>query len=229
MNTWAKLMTALRGGVSDTGEVLMEAHALRILDQEIREASEALRQSRANLTDMMALRQKAQEKISQIQQDITEAESETVKALEAGDETLAKAAAQKIIESEQVLAQQKEIESGFTRHVAQLRPVVTLAEANIKRLKQQADTVKATETVQRAQVAVAERQNGVNTRLRTALDSLERIKEKQANNAAQIEAAKDLNGLSIAESIRNQRVQTDVKAQKQNIDEVLEKLKKRIS
>ena len=50
--------------------------------------------------------------------------------------------------------------------------------ATSKRLKHQVDTVRATENVQRAQAAVAQRHSGSNSKLRTAMDSLERIKEK---------------------------------------------------
>ena len=46
--------------------------------------------------------------------------------------------------------------------------------------------------MQRAQAAVAERYSGSHSRLRTAMDSLERIKEKQALRDAQMAAADEL-------------------------------------
>ena len=35
MNIWSKMMTALRGGVNEAGEAIIDSQALRILDQEI--------------------------------------------------------------------------------------------------------------------------------------------------------------------------------------------------
>jgi len=43
--------------------------------------------------------------------------------------------------------------------------------------------------VQRAQAAVAQRREGADVRVRSALDSLERIKRRQAERGAQMEAA----------------------------------------
>ncbi|MCG8510594.1 MAG: PspA/IM30 family protein, partial [Rhodospirillales bacterium] len=62
----------------------------------------------------------------------------------------------------------------------------------LKRLKQQVDTVKATEKVQKAQAAVAARHSGAGSSMRSAVDSLERLKTRQAERAAQFEAASEL-------------------------------------
>ena len=46
MNIWAKMMTALRGGVNEAGEAIVDTQALRILDQEVRDATEELKYSK---------------------------------------------------------------------------------------------------------------------------------------------------------------------------------------
>lgn len=43
MNVWSKLLTALRGGANEMGEAVVDSQALRILDQEIRDADLELR------------------------------------------------------------------------------------------------------------------------------------------------------------------------------------------
>ena len=45
-------MTAIRGGVSEVGEAVVDANAVRILEQEIREAGEALAKAKTSLTSM---------------------------------------------------------------------------------------------------------------------------------------------------------------------------------
>lgn len=52
--------------------------------------------------------------------------------------------------------------------------------------------MRATESVQRAQATIAARHSGGNAKMRTALDSLERIKQRQAETGARIEAAEQL-------------------------------------
>jgi len=80
----------------------------------------------------------------------------------------------------------------FSESEGQLRKTVGQTEANLKRLKQQVDTVKATESVQRSQAAVAARHSGAGSSMRSALDSLDRLKSKQAERAAKFEAASEL-------------------------------------
>ena len=59
-------------------------------------------------------------------------------------------------------------------------------------MEQQIDQVKATESVQRAQVAVSASHMGANSKVKTALDSLERIKAKQEQRSAELSAAEEL-------------------------------------
>ena len=90
------------------------------------------------------------------------------------------------------LAAEEGIAKSFADSEAQLRSAVSHTEANLKRLKQQVDSVKATEKVQRAQAAVAARHSGAGSNMRSAVDSLERLKAKQAERAAKFEAASEL-------------------------------------
>ncbi|CAD5107515.1 PspA/IM30 family protein [Zestomonas carbonaria] len=192
MNVWSKLLTALRGGANEVGEALVDSQALRILDQEIRDADTELRKSKEALAEIMARHKLASERVNKSAAKITEYEAYALKALEGGNEALAREVAEKIANLEIEQASEREQAEGFAASVAQLRKAVAQAEGNIKRLKQQVDTVKATESVQRAQMAVAQRYGGSQAKLHTAVESLERIKQKQAERAAHMEASAEL-------------------------------------
>jgi phage shock protein A len=155
MNIWAKMMTALRGGVNEAGEAVVDSQALRILDQEVRDAYEELKQSKDSLAEIMARQKLAEEKCAALQKQIEEHEGYAIKALEKGDEPLAHEVAEKIADLESQLDQEKEAGDGYAASVNKLRTAIKKTERNLKRLKQQVDTVKATENVQRAQAAVA--------------------------------------------------------------------------
>ena len=192
MNIWAKMITALRGGVNEAGEAVVDSQALRILDQEVRDAGEELKRSKDSLAEIMARQKLAEEKCKQLQASIAEHEGYVVKALEKGDEKLAHEVAEHIAGLENSLAMEQESAQNFSQSVDKLRAAINVAEKNIKRLKQQVDTVKATENVLKAQVAVAERHSGSDSKMRTAMESLERIKERQALKDAQIKAASEM-------------------------------------
>ena len=102
------------------------------------------------------------------------------------------AIAEKIAGLETELMGEEGVAKSFRDSETQLRKSVSQTEANLKRLKQQVDTVKATEIVQRSQAAVAARHSGAGSSMGSAVDSLERLKNKQAERAAKFEAASEL-------------------------------------
>ena len=192
MSIWAKVATAVRGGVSEAGEAIADNQALRILDQEIRDADNGLSKSKEALTGIIAKRKLADKKVESLKSSLTEYEGYAMQALDKGDEELANEIAGKIAGLETELMAEEGVAKSFANSESQLRKAVTHTAANLKRLKQQVDTVKATETVQKAQAAVAARHSGTGSSMRSALDSLERLKNKQAERAAKFEAASEL-------------------------------------
>lgn len=225
MNIWVKMMTALRGGVNEAGEAIVDTQALRILDQEIRDASGELRESKDALASIIAREKLAKEKSGKLKKDIEENEGYAIKALEKGDEPLALEVANKIAGLENQLTIEQESGSNFANSANALRSAINQTEANLRRLKQQVDTVKATESVQRAQEAVAERHSGSNSKLRTAMDSLERIKEKQALKAATMSAAAELANDSLDSSLETKLQEAGISPSGKSANDILEKLK----
>lgn len=225
MNIWSKMMTALRGGATEMGEAIVDSQALRILDQELRDASTELRESKDALASIIAQQKLAEEKCEQHKSAIQENEQYATQALEKGEEALALEVAEKIASMEVKLKEEQLSAQSYKTSADDLRSAIKQAEQNIKRLKQQVDTVKATENVQRAQAAVAAKYSGSDSKLRTAMDSLERIKEKQAHNAAKMKAANELAGDSNEASLEEKLEKAGIKPGAANAKEVLERLK----
>lgn len=229
MNIWAKMLTALRGGVNEAGEALVDSQALRILDQEVRDAAEEIRQSKDSLAAIIARKKLSEEKRTKLKEQITEYEGYAIQALEKNDEALAHEVAEKIADLENQLLTEEEAGMGYEASATRLQTAIKQAENNIKRLKQQLDTVKATENVQRAQKAVAERHSGSNSKLRTAMDSLERIKEKQAMTSAQISAAGELAESTSDASLQAKLEEAGIAPRSKSADDILARLKKSAS
>ena len=192
MSIWAKVATAVRGGVSEAGEAIVDKQALRILDQEIRDADSELGRSKEALTGIIAKRKLADKKVDSLKSSLTEYEGYAMQALDKDDAGLAIEIAEKIAGLETELLGEEGLAKAFSESEGQLRKTVGQTQANLKRLKQQVDTVKATESVQRSQAAVAARHSGAGSSMRSALDSLDRLKSKQAERAAKFEAASEL-------------------------------------
>jgi ATP-dependent HslUV protease subunit HslV len=54
--SWSKVFTAIKGAVSETGETIADNQAIRIMDQELREASTEIDKAKTELTSIMAKR-----------------------------------------------------------------------------------------------------------------------------------------------------------------------------
>lgn len=225
MNIWSKLVKALRGGFNEAGEAIVDSQALRILEQEIRDASTELQQSKDSLASIMARQKVSEEKCQQLRDKVAEHETYALKALEQGNEELAKEVAQKIAELENRLSNETASSDSYASSASELRDAIQKADDDLAQLKHEVDTVKATESVQKAQAAVSAKHSGTNTKLLTAAESLEHIKEKQALKAAQMkvasELARDTSGAGLEAKLKD----AGISPAGNNADSVLARLK----
>lgn len=192
MSVWKKLVSAIKGGVNEAAEAVVDSQALRILDQEIREAKDELRRSDQSLTQIMAKRKLAEQKVVSLTASIREYEAHAIGASEKGDQQLALDCAQKVVDLRAQMESEQQYVDQFNQSEKTLRQNIAQAKNNLRRMEQQVDMVKATESVQKAQTAVSSRHLGANSRMKTAAESLSRIQERQKERQAQLEAASEL-------------------------------------
>lgn len=225
MSLWNKIFTMFRGAATEAGEAIVDKNAIRILDQEIRDSSEALRRSRDDLAKMMAQRKLAADKVKPKQDKINEYTGFIEQLLARGDEALAREVAEKLAVLESDGIQELETIKQYDANIDVLKKSIIKAESTIARLKQQVDSVKATENVQRAQAAIAARHSGTNSALRTAADSLERIKAKQLENAARIDAAAQLEHMDSDQDLKAKLASAGLLEDRSSADSVLARFK----
>ncbi len=192
MSVWGKLITAFKGGVTEVAETVADSQALRILDQEIREAKEELRKSDFALTQIMAKRKLAEQKVTSLTSSTTDYEAHARAAATKGDQALALDCAKKVSELRDQLQSEQTLVDQFVASESNLRKNISAAKTNLQRMEQQVDMVKATESVQKAQVSVSSRHMGANNKMKTAAESLTRIQDRQKLRQAEFEAAAEL-------------------------------------
>jgi phage shock protein A len=191
MSVWRKLVTAVKGGATEAAQSVADSQAIRILEQEIRDAKDELRKSDHARTQILAKCKLAQQKVDSLQASVEQYEAHARKAADT-DRQLALDCAQKVgdLRAEQD-GEQKYLDQ-FKQSEKQLAVNIKQAKSNLKRLEQQVDMVKATESVQKAQVAVSSRHLGANSKMKTATESLSRIQDKQNMRNAELQAAEEL-------------------------------------
>lgn len=223
MSVWNKLVTAIKGGANEAAEAVADSQALRILDQEIREAKEELRKSDHALTQIMAKRKLAEQKVSGLQSSIVDYESHARRAAES-DRQLALECAQKVVELREQMDAEQQYVNQFNQSEQTLRHKIAEAKANLRRMEQQVDMVKATESVQKAQVSVSSRHLGANSKMKTAAESLKRIQDRQNQRSAELEAAEELLGEESGDALEAKLKAAGITGSNANADSELERI-----
>jgi len=189
MSILKKIFTAVRGGAREVGEAIVDANAIRILEQEIADARNSLGKARENLTEVMAKEMQTKREIGTLAQKIADHEDYAGQAINKGDESLAMEIAQKIVDLEGEKASKEAILQSFTQHVSTLKAQIGQAEGTIAENERQLLMVKTTESVQKATLSVTDSISSNNSSMSNARESLERIKKRQQDRADKAAAA----------------------------------------
>lgn len=223
MSVWKKLVTAVKGGATEAAQSVVDSQAIRILEQEIREAKEELRKSDHARTQILAKCKLSQQKVNGYNQSISEFEEHARKAIDS-DRELALDCAQKVSELKAERDQEQQYLDQFNQSEKQLAKNISQAKANLRRLEQQVDMVKATESVQKAQVAVSSRHMGANSKMKTATESLSRIQDKQKLRSAELEAAEELASSDSSDDLEKRLAAAGIKGGSSSADDELARI-----
>ncbi len=189
MSILKQLWTAIRGTATEAGEAIVDSQAIRIMEQEMRDAKKHLNQAKENLTKVMAEKMAVEREVVRLKKEIDAHEGYASQALDKNDEALALEIADKIVEFSNELEAQEELLSSYDSNIGNLKNTIKVTSRNISSLERELSVVKTTESVQKASSAAAAKFSGSNSALRSATESLERIKQKQQKRSDQMKAA----------------------------------------
>jgi phage shock protein A len=192
MSIFSKLVTLIRGTAHDAGATVVDTNALRILDQEIRDADNALGRARDDLATLVARRRIVEKELQGLKDQSVRYESSARAALAKGDEALAREVAQRIAELEAEIGQKTPRLGEMRAAEERMHQTIAATQQRVENLRREIDVVKVNDSVQRAQAAVASRGAGATAALGSAADSLKRIKERQAIQDEKFKAAAEL-------------------------------------
>ncbi|MHC8329213.1 PspA/IM30 family protein [Pseudomonas sp. LB1P83] len=224
---WSKLFTALRGGATEVGESIVDQQALRILDQEIRDADSALANAKRELVTIMAKHKLSADRVSEYNAKIKDLESKALAAIQANREDLALEVAEAISTLTNELDVEQKQATEFGGYAENMRKDITKAENRIKSLRQQVDMAKARESVQKAQVSASIASGGANGKLETAVGTLNRLQAKQQQRAAELEAQDQLADASTGTDLERKLREAGITPNEGSANAILERLKKK--
>ncbi|VVP40363.1 hypothetical protein PS850_04870 [Pseudomonas fluorescens] len=224
---WSKLFTALRGGANEAGEAIADQQALRILDQEIRDADSALANAKRQLVTIMAKHKLSTDRVSEHNAKIKDLESKAMAAIQANREDLALEVAEAISTLTGELEIEQKQATEFGGYADSMRKDITKAESRIKSLRQQVDMAKARDSVQKAQVSASIASGGANGKLETAVGTLNRLQAKQQQRAAELQAQDQLADASTGTDLERKLREAGITPDTGSANAILERLKQK--
>ena len=225
MSIFKKIISALRGGVRETGEAIVDANSTRIFEQEIRDSEKHVTIAKRDLTEVMAKQMQAARELAQLQVSIKEHEGYTMQALNQGNEALAIEVAEKIAELENSATDQQQANESYLKSADRLKALIKKSERQLTDYKRQLSMVKTTQSVQKATSAITDNFVASNSKLLSAKDSLERIKQKQTLFDDKLKAAEQLESENSDTSLKSKLQSAGIGAQQSNAQSILARLK----
>jgi phage shock protein A len=188
----AKLSALFRGTAREAGQAVVDANALKILDQEIRDADTAQGKARDDLAGLVARRRMAENELKSFGDQIVKYESSVRAAMAQGKTDLAREVAGRIAELETEIGTRGPLIEGMKEAEARLRTAIATTDQKIETLRREIDIVKVNDSVQKAQTSVALQSQGAHSRIGSAADSLQRIKQRQAIQEERLRVGQEL-------------------------------------
>ncbi|MDQ1919170.1 PspA/IM30 family protein [Massilia pseudoviolaceinigra] len=192
MAVFSKILTMLRGDVRSIGQSLVDHNANGIYEQEIIEAKAHVAHARQDLTAVMAREMQAAREIERLGRDLRRYEELALEALKKNEEGLAGEVADKVAGLEVALAEQTSARDDFSGHVARMKDLIRNAEANLRDHERELVMAKTTESVYRATATISSSMGSSGSRLMSAKESLERIRQRHQDTADRMQAAEQL-------------------------------------
>ena len=194
MAVFSKILTMLRGDVRSIGQSIVDNNASNIYEQEIIEAKAHVATARQDLTGVMAKEMQATREITRLEQEMRRYEDLALEALQKKQDTLAEEVAAKVADIETALAEQTGARDTFAGHIARLKDLIRNAEATLREHERELAMAKTTESVYRATATISHSMGSSGSKLMSAKESLERIKQRHQDTADRMQAADVLEG-----------------------------------
>lgn len=225
MSLWMKLHTLFRATAQEPLEQLVDVQALRIFEQEIRDAENAIVQAKYQLATVMTEKKQLQRHNRALEENITTQESQALAALEKQQDDLARELAALIADNESLLQEQRRQADTLDRQEQQLKRQLRLAAQSIQRYQRELNLARANQSAQKALGHLKGYSTGLTHSLQEMAVSLERIQRRQ-NRTADLDAALDeINGELSGDALDRRLKAAGIPSGKPDADAVLERLR----
>ena len=201
MGVLRDMFTALKGGANEVGEAIVDANAIRILEQEIRDADAAIASAKQSLTRMKASEIKLKREIGTLNADAADYEKKALAALEAGEEALATEVAERIAELETERGEKAGEQAALDAEIQKIHAMIKAREKTIAKNKRELDKVRTVQELQKATASVSKNFAATGSSGHRVSKALERVKAKQQGWQDRMSAGEWMEGQEAGDDI----------------------------
>ena len=193
MSILKDLLTALKGGANEIGEAVVDANAIRILEQEIRDAEAAIGSARQSLTRMKSTEIRLKREVGTLGADVADYERKALHALNAGEEALAAEVAERIAELEAEHGEKASEQAALDAEISKIHAMIKARERTIQKNRRELDKVRTVRELQRTTESVSRNFAATGSSAHRVSRALERVKAKQQTWQDRMEAGDWMN------------------------------------
>ncbi|CTQ61394.1 MAG: PspA/IM30 family protein [Roseibium album] len=189
MSVWGKLITAFKGHASNAAEAVQDANLMTILEQEVREARQAIAAAKDEKARMSANRKLKEKSVSELLGEIERRTEAARTAKSQGDEPLAIEIVESILKLRDKVEADQALFDQYKATEERMDSSIRQSESKIETLQRKMESAKANEALIKAQKAASTNTTASDGKLAGAVDSLARLEQRQAEQQAILEAA----------------------------------------
>ncbi|MCC2639303.1 MAG: phage shock protein [Moraxellaceae bacterium] len=227
MSVLTKLVTLLRGSVRELGDSVIDANGTRIYEQEIIDARNSIAQARQDLTLVMAKEMQTARDIERLKAEVARFEGLALDALGKDKEGLAEEVAMRVAELEVELEAQVRSHADYALKVAKLKELIKTGENRVREHERELAMAKTTESVYRATASISQSIGAGGSRLVTAKESLDRIKQRHQDLSDRMMAAEQLDNETGAKALENKLAAAGIGENADRQGKVMERIRAR--
>ncbi|MDZ7823617.1 MAG: PspA/IM30 family protein [Ahrensia sp.] len=199
---WKSFMALIRGRSYEASEAVVDANAMTILRQQIRDCANAVGAARKAVAVAVAQNEQEIVQHTRLTTQISDLENRVIAAIEQGKEELAREAAEVIALLEAERDSSIQAQNTFNAEITRLKNIVSQSESRLRELERGQRIASATDKTQR--LRSTHPSSGISA-LQDAEKTLSRLRQRQAEidatSAAMDEMALSNDPLSIAEKL----------------------------
>ena len=228
MAVFSKVLTMLRGNLREIGQSVVDNNAGTIYEQEIVEAKAHVAAARHDLTAVMAKEMQTGREIERLRAETRRFEDMALQALQKNEGALAEEVAGRVADLETALAEQGAARDQFAVHILRLKDLIRNAEATLREHERQLAMAKTTESVYKATATISQSMGSSGSRLMSAKESLERIRQRHQDMADRMQAAEVLDGELGSKALENKLAAVGIGENVNRKAEVMARLQARL-